>query len=927
MPIYYINTGTSPNAGNGDVLRTAFWKVNQNFAYVTSTIFSTIATDIIPAVDNTYSLGSPAKQWKELFVSTGSIYLGNVKLSTDNGQLQIQTVTYSYNTSTGQITTETVTSGYAAPTVVPNFTVTNTLTVATIRFGDGTTQTTAGGLLGYTGSIGATGYTGSIGSIGYVGSVGSTGAIGYTGSAGDVSIFSNQSLYTTSSVTFNTLTVSTINLSGELITVNTSAETLVFNNDDVLTVNKVQTYRNKTYEGQFLTVATGTSFVPYDYTQAMFITEVNNFSEVAIKNISNAGESSADFVCYNDQGDGTTFYIDMGMNSSNYNSGDYPIFTPDSGYLYTGGGTGATSDLIIGTATSGSHIKLFSGGVGTQDVRMIIHGDTGNVIVGHDPMFDDGINDLQVVGFATITETLSVSKAIYTEGVIVNTITATNIRLAGGNIYQIPDVNFVIRAQDAQNDGWALKLEVDDGAGTVYSRIDQTRDQIQLGLINVGKYWQFNNSGNLVLPGDIYGNYAGTLIIQVPGSDANSLISLQTRDNSDTLRSSVTVGTDNVVVATASGANTWTFRLNGDLTIPGNIRMPDDVAIVPNTNDNAGLWLYQTSTNNRAQLAAIGPINLRADSANAGVEWTFDIAGNLMVPGNTIVFVNTSTGGMGGKGITIRAGASDEITWNSNPGGNINIIGGYGSFGDGGGGAGGNINIIGGGSSDSTAGIVNVISGANTWTFSNAGTLTFPDNTIQTTAYTGGSGVSSITAGTGTSVSTSTGDITIWSTGGGAASTGDITFTNATLSALANQSITVAPNGTGTFIVSAPIISTVGVHEVLNTKSSATGVVVHDCSTGTLFYHTTPSANFTCNFTNLRLAAFRATSVSLVVQQGATARVPNAVQIDGTTSTIVWQGSATAPAGNASRIDVFTFNILNTGTNIVLGMLTSFGGV
>ena len=31
MSILFINTGTAPNAGNGDTLRTAFNKINQNF--------------------------------------------------------------------------------------------------------------------------------------------------------------------------------------------------------------------------------------------------------------------------------------------------------------------------------------------------------------------------------------------------------------------------------------------------------------------------------------------------------------------------------------------------------------------------------------------------------------------------------------------------------------------------------------------------------------------------------------------------------------------------------------------------------------------------------------------------------------------------------------------------------------------------------
>ena len=116
--------------------------------------------------------------------------------------------------------------------------------------------------------------------------------------------------------------------------------------------------------------------------------------------------------------------------------------------------------------------------------------------------------------------------------------------------------------------------------------------------------------------------------------------------------------------------------------------------------------------------------------------------------------------------------------------------------------------------------------------------------------------------------------------------------------------------------------------EPFESKTTATGVVTHDATTNRLFYHTSISANFTANFTNLGLAANKATSVSLVLVQGATARMCNAVQIGGAAQTIIWQGSAAAPLGNANRTDVVTFSILCTATDTytVLGMLTSFGG-
>ena len=55
------------------------------------TDLSAVAQDILPSVDSNgttgYTLGSPTKKWKELFVSNGSIYIGDVKLSNVGGKL------------------------------------------------------------------------------------------------------------------------------------------------------------------------------------------------------------------------------------------------------------------------------------------------------------------------------------------------------------------------------------------------------------------------------------------------------------------------------------------------------------------------------------------------------------------------------------------------------------------------------------------------------------------------------------------------------------------------------------------------------------------------------------------------------------------------------------------------------------------------
>lgn len=115
-----------------------------------------------------------------------------------------------------------------------------------------------------------------------------------------------------------------------------------------------------------------------------------------------------------------------------------------------------------------------------------------------------------------------------------------------------------------------------------------------------------------------------------------------------------------------------------------------------------------------------------------------------------------------------------------------------------------------------------------------------------------------------------------------------------------------------------------GVHEQIQTKADATGTVEHDCSSGHIFYHTSPDANWTVNLTNLDLASTYATSVTLIIVQGGTGYYPSVLEIGGVSQTILWQGNAT-PTPSTNRTDVVTFSIINNGgTYTVLGQLTGF---
>jgi len=113
--------------------------------------------------------------------------------------------------------------------------------------------------------------------------------------------------------------------------------------------------------------------------------------------------------------------------------------------------------------------------------------------------------------------------------------------------------------------------------------------------------------------------------------------------------------------------------------------------------------------------------------------------------------------------------------------------------------------------------------------------------------------------------------------------------------------------------------------ETFATKTNATGTVDHDTSTVSTFLHTTPSANFTANFTNIPTTSDKIIMVVLVIAQGASVYLPTTMQIAGSTQTVLWLGGS-APSGSANKYDVISYSLFRVGSTwVVFGSASSFG--
>ena len=115
-----------------------------------------------------------------------------------------------------------------------------------------------------------------------------------------------------------------------------------------------------------------------------------------------------------------------------------------------------------------------------------------------------------------------------------------------------------------------------------------------------------------------------------------------------------------------------------------------------------------------------------------------------------------------------------------------------------------------------------------------------------------------------------------------------------------------------------------GVHEKFQTLADATGTVTHNCSSGHIFYHTSPDANWTANFTNVPTTDNRAIAMVIIINQGGTGRYPSAVQIAGVGQTIRWANNVT-PTPGTNRFDIATFTLLRvSSTWFVVGNYTNY---
>jgi hypothetical protein len=110
---------------------------------------------------------------------------------------------------------------------------------------------------------------------------------------------------------------------------------------------------------------------------AQFAGNANSYSQLNFQNINTGTSASTDFIATADNGSDTTYYVDVGINSSTFNDpANYPGFGPNDSYVHNHGG-----NLILNPESSGKAINFMIGGTDVTDIAGYVDS-TGLSITG-----------------------------------------------------------------------------------------------------------------------------------------------------------------------------------------------------------------------------------------------------------------------------------------------------------------------------------------------------------------------------------------------------------------------------------------------------------------------------------------------------------------------------------------------------------------
>lgn len=406
-------------------------------------------------------------------------------------------------------------------------------------------------------------------------------------------------------------------------------------------IDAAKFYDNNTTELRGnIVVSDGNSYGTYPNAFMQVYSNVNSYQQVVNQNLSTNAAASTDFVATADNGTDTTYYIDMGINSSQFNQATWfpAANTANDGYLYvvgsniTGPSAGNSANLIIGS-TNGV-VKTFVGNTADANVVTTVSTNlltvSGNVnanyFIGNGSLLTGitaGTNYsntnvaayLTVYNGAILTNTINFSdstvqttawkaggnSAFSSNSIFVNNVSAGNFNNNGdfNVVFDAytggPSLNFSANYQSPLNSNVGITVQA------VNTPIIMSNGNIELRA-NLSTAWTFDTNGILTLPGEgllrsigdvvtLQSYNVGTGNVQSVYLGSGGGLGFFDQDIGgnwlEIFKSGaepqirVPVGRGNLNIQTAEGINAydWVFGSNGDLTLPGSLSTPSNVTV------------------------------------------------------------------------------------------------------------------------------------------------------------------------------------------------------------------------------------------------------------------------------------------------------------------------------------------------------------
>ncbi len=712
-----INYGAAVNDGNGDPLRTAFIKTDDNFdnvwlagpvgSNITITnntvqvnntngnlILSPNGTGVIqtnsrllPRLNNTYDFGSTTLKYRTGYFGAGGLVIdGNVTVA---GNLTAGNIAYTGNVFVGDLQG----SVYADDSTIMVDAVDNELFASratisgnvsgTYFIGNGSQLT---GIVSY-GNANVAAYlaNGNVSSnIVTTGNVSGNYFIGNGSQLTGLPASYNNSNVVALLSTFGSNTISTTgNISGNLVAPGGNGQVMYNRSGKIGASSYDFNFDESTFtlyvkSASFSGEADGTdalyvgspgyTFLGSDI-MAQITGNVNGYSQVNFQNINPGTLASGDYIITADNGTDSTYYLDIGLASSNHAD---PGFFGDTSsnndaYIYVVGSdetgpssAGGPGNLILGS-TNGA-IKMFVGNTAQANVVATVESGqmlmSGNIIPATSNVYSLGNatnqwNDLYVSNATIFMNNVPVSldagnvltvngNAVLTNNSNTTVSTTGNVTASYffGSGSQLTGLPAPTVTQDITSNG-AMSIMTYDGVikYVSYATVEPASGNIAGGNILT--------SGLISAAGNISGNYFVGNGSQLTGINSG-------------VQSSIANGTSNIDIATANGnatitanAVTYTFDTNGALTLPGGSRLRP---LGANLDIFAGTGSYvNLITDDESSYMGVGGAG--GYVVTAGGTWDFNTNGNLTAPGNVSATGNITAGNISTGVITLTNGA------------------------------------------------------------------------------------------------------------------------------------------------------------------------------------------------------------------------------------------------------------------------------